>query len=146
MTMLMFDPFLRDFDRLTEQLLGTTTGTPARPAAMPMDAWRDGDKFVLELDMPGIDADSLDLNVEHDVLTVRAERPAAADGNRQWLATERPNGVFSRQILLGTSVDTQNITADYTDGVLRLEIPVAEHAKPRKIAVVTDKQQHAITA
>ncbi|MCV7100169.1 Hsp20/alpha crystallin family protein [Mycobacterium palustre] len=144
--MLMFDPFLRDFDRLTQQLLGTTTGTPARPVVMPMDAWRDGDQFVVELDLPGLDPDCLDIHVEHDVLTVRAERPAVAQDGRQWLACERPHGVFSRQILLGTSLDTGNITADYTDGVLRLTIPVAEHAKPRKIAIANGKQQQAINA
>lgn len=144
--MLMFDPFLRDFDRLTQQLLGTTTGTTARPAVMPMDAWRDGDQFVVELDLPGLNPDSLDINVEDDVLTVRAERTDVAQDGRQWLASERPHGVFSRQILLGTSLDTDNITADYTDGVLRLTIPVAEHAKPRKIAIAAGKHQQAINA
>jgi HSP20 family protein len=144
--MLMFDPFFRDFDRLTQQLLGNATGTAAHPAVMPMDAWRDGDQFVVELDLPGIEPDSLDINVEHDVLTVRAERTAVAQDGRQWLASERPYGVFSRRIMLGTSVDTDNITADYTDGVLRLTIPVAEHAKPRKIAIAAGKQQHAINA
>jgi len=144
--MLMFDPFFRDFDRLTQQLLGNTTGTAAHPAVMPMDAWRDGDQFVVELDLPGIEPDSLDINVEHDVLTVRAEHTAVAQDSRQWLASERPYGVFSRRILLGTSPDTDNITADYTDGVLRLTMPVAEHAKPRKIAVAVGKQQQAINA
>jgi HSP20 family protein len=145
--MLMFDPIFRDLDSWTRQLLGTTTGTAAVPALMPMDAWRDGDQFVVELDLPGFNADSLDINVEDDVLTVRAERtPAAQDGGRQWLASERPDGVFSRRILLGTGLDTDHIAADYTDGVLRLTIPVAEEAKPRKIAVSAGNHRQAINA
>lgn len=142
-SMLGFDPFLRDFDRLTRQLLGGD-GTAARPAVMPVDAWRDGDQFVIELDLPGVTADSIDVNVERDVLTVRAERPAVVTDGAQWFASERPHGVFSRQVLLGTGLDTSNIAAAYTDGVLRLTIPVAAEAKPRKIAIGT--QQHAINA
>ncbi|WP_163760248.1 Hsp20/alpha crystallin family protein [Mycobacterium botniense] len=132
--MLRFDPIFRDLDRLTRQLWGTTLGTAARPALMPMDAWREADKIVVELDLPGIKADSLDVNVENDTLTVRAERPPVDDA-RDWLTGERPHGVFSRQLYLGTGLDADHITADYTDGVLRLTIPVAEAAKPRKIPV-----------
>ncbi|MDN4517221.1 HSP20 family small heat-shock protein [Mycolicibacterium austroafricanum] len=138
--MLMFDPF-RDFDRLTRQVLGST----ARPAVMPMDAWREGDRFVVEFDLPGVKAESLDVNVENEVLTVRAERPEADNGG-QWLATERPHGVFSRQILIGKNLDTNNIEASYHDGVLRLTIPVAEEAKPKKIAVTSGAQRQAINA
>jgi HSP20 family protein len=134
MTMLRFDPFFRDFDRLTQQLLGTTLGTAARPAVMPMDARREGDALVVEFDLPGIKAESLDVNVEHETLTVRAERPYAGD-DHGWLVTERPYGVFSRRLYLGNNLDTDKITADYTDGVLRLTIPVTEAAKPRKIPV-----------
>lgn len=143
--MLRFDPFFRDFDRLTQQLLGGV-GTAARPAMMPMDAWRDGDQWVVEFDLPGVKADSIDVNVDQEVLTVRAERPITAEDERQWLASERPHGVFSRWILLGTGLDTQNIKADYTHGVLRLTIPVAEQAKPRKIAVAAAKPKQAISA
>jgi HSP20 family protein len=129
-TMLMrTDPF-RDLDRLTQQVLGTA----ARPAIMPMDAWRDGEEFIVEFDLPGIAAESLDLDIEHNVVTVRAERPGV-NPNREMLATERPRGVFSRQLVLGDNLDTDNIVADYTDGVLRLRIPVAERAKPRKINI-----------
>lgn len=138
--MLMFDPF-RDFDRLTRQVLGST----ARPAVMPMDAWREGDRFVVEFDLPGVKAESLDVNVENEVLTVRAERPEAVNGG-QWLATERPHGVFSRQILIGKNLDTNNIEASYHDGVLRLTIPVAEEAKPKKIAVTSGAERQAINA
>lgn len=144
--MLTFDPVLRDFDRLTQRLWGAVPwGTAARPALIPMDAWRDGDKFVVEFDLPGIKADSLDVNVEHDLLTVRAERPDSGD-DRDWVAQERPHGVFSRQMFLDNTLDTDKISADYTDGVLRLTIPVAEAAKPRKIEILPGKQQHALSA
>jgi len=125
------DPF-RDLDRLTQQVFGTT----ARPALMAMDAWRDHDKFVAEFDLPGIDVDSIDLDVERNVLTVRADRPAR-EGVEELVAAERPRGVFSRQLMLGDTLDAEHISASYQAGVLRLEIPVAEKSKPRKIAVKT---------
>ena len=123
------DPF-RDFDRLTQQLLGTTN----RPAVMPMDAWREGDRFVIEFDLPGVSRDSIDLDVERNVLTVRAER-VARNGDWEMLATERPRGVFSRQLVLGDNLDLDRIEAAYDGGVLRLIVPVAEKAKPRKISI-----------
>nr|WP_197504689.1 HSP20 family small heat-shock protein [Mycobacterium sp. 852002-51163_SCH5372311] len=134
MTMLTFDPFLRDIDRLTQQLWGTANGTAAT------DAWREGDKLVVEIDLPGVQADSLDVSVDHDVLTVRAERPEVTDG-REWLAAERPRGAFTRRLYLGQSLDTEQVSADYTDGVLRITIPVAAAAKPRKVAIATGAQQ-----
>lgn len=123
------DPF-RDLDRLTQQILGTTN----RPAVMPMDAWRQGDSFVIEFDLPGVNTESVDLDVERNVLTVRAER-VAANGDWEALASERPRGVFSRQLVLGDNLDLDRIEATYTDGVLRLTVPVAEKAKPRKISI-----------
>ena len=123
------DPF-RDFDRFAQQLLGTAT----RPASMPMDAWREGDEFVLELDLPGVAPDTIDLDVERNVLTIRAER-VARNGDWEALASERPRGVFSRQLVLGDNLDLERIQAGYADGVLRLVVPVAEKAKPRKIEV-----------
>ncbi|WP_405167823.1 HSP20 family small heat-shock protein [Nocardia sp. NBC_01499] len=123
------DPF-RDLDRLTQQVFGTA----ARPAVMPMDAWRDGEQFLVELDLPGIDPASLDLDIERNVVTVKAQRPGL-DSNRSMIAAERPRGMFSRQLFLGEGLDTDHIRADYTDGVLRLAIPVAEKAKPRKIEI-----------
>ncbi|BDT87245.1 18 kDa antigen [Nocardia cyriacigeorgica] len=140
-TMLMrTDPF-RDLDRLTQQVFGTV----ARPAVMPMDAWREGDEFLVEFDLPGIDPDSLDLDVERNVVTVRATRPELT-GDREMIAAERSRGVFSRQLFLGDGLDTDHIRADYTDGVLRLSIPVAEKAKPRKIAVERAERRQAIDA
>ena len=123
------DPF-RDFDRLTQQIFGTTN----RPAVMPMDAWREGDRFVIEFDLPGTSRDSIELDVERNVLTVRAER-VARNGDWESLASERPRGVFSRQLVLGDNLDLDAIEADYEGGVLRLTVPVAEKAKPRKIQV-----------
>jgi HSP20 family protein len=125
------DPF-REFDRLTQQILGTTN----RPAVMPMDAWREGDAFILEFDLPGVARESIDLDVERNVLTVRAER-VARNGDWEMLATERTRGLFSRQLVLGDNLDLDRIDAAYADGVLRLTIPVAEKAKPRKIEVRT---------
>ena len=121
------DPF-RDFDRLTQQLLGTTN----RPVVMPMDAWREGDRFVIEFDLPGVNPQSVDLDVERNVLTVSAER-VARNGDWEMLASERPRGRFSRQLVLGDNLDLDRIEASYEAGVIRLTIPVAEKAKPRKI-------------
>lgn len=128
--MLMRTDSFREFDRLAQQLMGTT----ARPAVMPMDAWRDGEEFVVEFDLPGVAADSVDLDVERNVLTVRAERPEL-NGERELIASERPRGVFTRQLFLGDNLDTDRIQASYDSGVLQLRIPVAERAKPRKITI-----------
>ena len=125
------DPF-RDLDRLAQQLMGT----PARPTSMAMDAWRDGEEFVVELDLPGVSADSIDIDVERNVLTVRAERPQPA-GQHEYVAAERPRGVFSRQIILGDTLDTDKVRAGYDAGVLVLRIPISERAKPRKISIAT---------
>ncbi len=140
MMLMRTDPF-RDFDRLAQQVFGTV----ARPAVMPLDAWRDGDKFVAEFDLPGVKADSIDLDVEQNVLTVHAER-AALDPEREMVSAERPRGVFSRQLFLGETLDTDGIEASYEDGVLRLTIPVAEKAKPRKIAISSTDEKKAIDA
>jgi HSP20 family protein len=126
------DPF-RELDRLTQQVMGTQ-GTLARPSVMPMDAWRDGDTFHVEFDLPGVSTDSIDLDVERNVVTVRAERPSRTDDS-ELIAAERPRGVFSRQLVLGDNLDTGRIEASYDGGVLTLRIPVAEQAKPRKIAI-----------
>ena len=135
------DPF-RELDRLTQQVFGTT-GTTGRPAAMPMDAWRDGDEFIVEFDLPGIDPAAVDLDVERNVLTVRADRPELTE-KTELLAAERARGVFSRQLILGDNLDTDKVDASYQGGVLRLRIPVAEQAKPRKIAITSADEQKAI--
>ena len=135
------DPF-RELDRLTQQVLGTS-GTLARPAVMPMDAWREEDTFVVEFDLPGVNADSIDLDVERNVVTVKAERPAR-EGDTEMIAAERPRRVFSRQLILGDNLDTDSIAAAYNVGVLTLRIPVAERAKPRKVEIASGDAAKAI--
>ncbi len=140
MMLMRTDPF-RELDRLTQQVLGTN-GTLARPSMMPMDAWRQGDTFHVEFDLPGVDPDTIDLDVERNVVTIRAERPGR-DNDTDWIAAERARGVFSRQLVLGDNLDTDRIEASYDHGVLKLLIPVAEQAKPRKISIasgVEDRQ------
>ncbi len=124
------DPF-RDFDRLTEAMLGTR----ARPTAMPMEAYREDDTFVVQLDLPGVPADSIDLTVEQNVLTVHAERKPPVDDGAERVVNERLYGVFSRQLFLGDTLDSDHLSADYTSGVLTLKIPIAEKAKPRKVEI-----------
>jgi HSP20 family protein len=133
------DPF-RDLDRLTHQVLGTNS----RPVAMPIDAYRKGNSFYVHFDLPGVRAESIELTVEHNVLTVRADRhPLRTDGAGM-LVAERPSGTFARQLFLGDALDPENITADYTAGVLTLTIPVHESAKPHSIPVTTaDEPQPA---
>lgn len=137
------DPF-REFDRLAQQLVGQ--GTTSRPAVMPMDAWREGDTFVVEFDLPGVRRETLDVDVERNVLTVKAER-TPRNGDWELLAAERPTGLFSRQLVLGDNLDLEQLRADYDAGVLRLTIPVAERAKPRKIEINTgNSERTAISA
>jgi HSP20 family protein len=129
------DPF-RELDRLTQQVFGSETGTWSRPTAMAMDAYRAGDQFVVAFDLPGVDPDAIELDVERNVLTVKAERrPVAAGEHVELQVAERPLGVFSRQLFLGDTLDTEHIDAGYDAGVLTLRIPIAEKAKPRKISI-----------
>src|ERR1700757_5532810 len=133
MMLMRTDPF-RDFDRLAQQVLGTA----ARPAVMPMDAWREGDQFIVEFDLPGVDEDSLDLDVERNVLTVHATR-AELDPNREMVSAERPRGVFSRQLFLGETLDADAIEASYAGGGLRVTIPGAAKDKTRRIKDATEE-------
>lgn len=130
--LMMSDPF-RQFDRLTQQVLGTV----ARPAAMAMDAWRDGGEFVVAVDLPGVDPGSIDVNVEQNILTIGAERKDTLGEGAELIVAERPRGVFSRQLLLGVALDTNNVKANYDGGVLTVRVPVAEKARPRKIEVTS---------
>jgi HSP20 family protein len=124
------DPF-RDLDRLTQQVLGTRL----RPAAMPMDAYREGDQFIVHFDVPGVDLSSVDLTVEKNVLTVSAERQWQPGDNQEIVAAERPQGTFSRQLFLGDNLDAERVEARYENGVLTVVIPLAERAKPRKVEI-----------
>jgi len=138
------DPF-RELDRLTQQFFGTN-GTTARPAVMPMDAYRHGEDFVVEFDLPGVDPASIDLDVERNVLTVKAQRrPTVGEGVELQVA-ERPRGEFSRQLFLGDTLDVDRIEAGYHAGVLTLRIPVAEQAKPRKIQVASREETKQLNA
>jgi HSP20 family protein len=135
------DPF-RDLDRLTQQVFGT----PARPAAMPIDAYRHAEEFVVELDLPGVDSRSIDLTVEKNVLTIHAERRRTSPEDAELVVGERPYGTFSRQLFLGESLDPDQLSADYADGVLTLRVPIAEKAKPRRIEVTHGNGQKVIEA
>jgi len=125
-----FDPF-RDFDRLASEVFGAAR----TPALMPMDCLRTGDQFVVRFDLPGIDAESLEVSAENNTLTVKAERRRRDPSDATYLVSERSAGTYRRQLVLGDGVATDAIKADYRDGVLSLTIPVAEQAKPRKIEV-----------
>ena len=135
------DPF-RELDRFTQQVFGNT----ARPAAMPMDAYRQGDNFYIHFDLPGINTDSIDLTVEQNVLTVRADRAQAKTDGAELLIAERPYGTFTRQVFLGETLDADKIAADYAAGVLTLTIPVREAAKPRNISITSSDHAQAVTA
>jgi len=129
------DPF-RELDRLTQQVFGSSQGSWSRPTAMPMDAYRVGDEFVVAFDLPGVAPEAIELDVERNVLTVKAERrPVAESEHVEMQVAERPLGAFSRQLFLGDTLDAENVSAHYESGVLTLRIPVAPQAKPRKIAI-----------
>ena len=124
--LMRFDPF-RDIERLA--------WGQARQATMPLDAYRQGDHFEVHLDVPGIDPESIELTVEKNVLTVRAERHAAQAEGVEWLVNERPQGQFTRQLFLGEGLDLDHVDARYDQGVLTVTLPVAEAAKPRKVEI-----------
>ncbi len=142
--LMRFDPF-RELDSVTQALTGRTGMT--RQTTMPMDAYREGDRFVVHFDLPGVDPSSIDLTVEKNVLTVRAERRWQPSDGQEVLVSERPQGTFTRQLFLGDSLDVDRIQASYSHGVLTLTIPVAEQAKPRKVEIVSeDADRHQIPA
>jgi HSP20 family protein len=130
---LTFDPF-REMDRMAARLL-TDSGMQRGSSWMPMDLYRSDGHYVVNVDLPGIDPGSIDLNVDAGTLTIQAERTIGGSDQRQWLAQERPAGRFVRQLSLGSDVDLDHIEASYQHGVLSLTIPVAERARPRKIEV-----------
>jgi HSP20 family protein len=134
---MFFDPF-RELDRVASSLLDTRQG----PRVMPMDLFRDGDHYVLNADLPGIDPGSVDVDVDGQLLTIRAERTPRSQEGVKWLAHERPTGSFLRQLTLGDGVDASQISATYENGVLSVMIPVAERAKPRKIEVHSSSAEH----
>lgn len=139
--LMRFDPF-REVDQLFRQNWGSE-----RFAHLPMDAYRRGDEFIAEFDLPGVDRDSIDVTVERDVLEVTAQRAVRYAEGDDVLVAERPRGTVNRQLFLGQGLDTEQITASYADGVLTVVLPVAEKAKPHKIAVGSDDGgRHAVDA
>jgi HSP20 family protein len=140
-TMLMrFDP-MREFDRVFDQAWSQT-----RQASIPMDAYRRGDSFVISLDLPGVDPSTIDLTVERNALTISAERHWEPVEGDQVIASERRQGTFTRQLLLGDGLDADRIHASYENGVLTVTIPVAASAQPRKIEIESEARTEAITA
>ena len=129
--MALFTDPLREMERL----VGSTLRQTSVPAAMPLDLFRRGEEFIAQIDLPGVEPSTIDIDVEDRTLTVRAERRSVNDEDVQWLSHERPTGTFARQLTLGTGLALDRIDADYADGVLTLTIPVAEEAKSRKIQV-----------
>ena len=132
MAVIRFEPFRDPFERLMSM---AATGTRA-PLGMPMDVYRAEDgTYHVEADLPGADAGSIEVTIEHSTLTVRAERtPGYGDGDAV-IAAERPQGSFTRQLSLGEGVDSENLTASYTDGVLRVVIPLSPKVQPRRVEV-----------
>ena len=124
------DPF-REFDRLTQQVFGTSS----RPAAMPIDAFQQGDEFVVQFDVPGVTPDTIELTIERNLLTVHAQRNRSTGDDVELLISERPHGTFSRQLFLAETLDTDRLRAVYADGVLTLRLPVKEQAKPRRVDI-----------
>jgi HSP20 family protein len=131
MSVMRFDPF-RDFDRLSEQLAGQLRGAPR---SVPIDVYRRGDQFNIHLDLPGVDPDAIDLTVEQNVLTIKAERHFASQEGDEILVSERPQGTFTRQLMLAESLEGDKLEANYDQGVLTVTVPVAEHAKPRRVQI-----------
>ncbi|WP_165069291.1 Hsp20/alpha crystallin family protein [Marisediminicola senii] len=127
-----FDPF-RELDRLASAVIDTRQG----PRLMPMDLYRDGDHYVMSADLPGIDPGSVDIDVDGQLLTIRAERTLTNVDGVKWLSRERQAGSFLRQLNLGQGIDTESITASYDNGVLSVTIPVSARSKPRKIEVTS---------
>jgi HSP20 family protein len=143
---LRFDPF-RDIDRMTEQLLGVPSGSARAPRFMPMDLYRSGDHYVLHADLPGVDPGSVDVGVENGTLTIKAQRSERTEDGVQWIASERFTGSYLRQLSLGADIDADKITATYANGVLTVTLPVAERAKPRRVAItVQDRDAGTIEA
>lgn len=134
-----WDPF-REFDRLASSFFGDGA------RMLPMDAYRQGDRYMVHFDLPGVDPDSVEVTVDNNVLTVSARRELVRSEDQEWLVSERPSGTFTRRLHLGEGLDTDHIEARYENGVLTLTIPVAEAAKPKKVAITTGSGAKAIEA
>lgn len=136
-----FDPF-RELDRLAADLVDGRRG----PRFVPMDLYREGDHYILNADMPGVDPGSIDIDVEGQLLTIRAVRTLRGQEGVNWLAQERPSGAFMRQLNIGEGIDADHISANYANGVLSVMIPVSAKAKPRKVAITSNADSGAMPA
>ena len=134
------DPY-REVDRMVQSLVQRD----AR-AVMPVDAYRIDDSYVVQFDLPGIDSEGLEVTVERNVLTVRAQRDIHHEDREQMVVAERFSGSLERSIYLGSDLDPQGVMAEYVDGVLTVKIPVHEAAKPRRIAVNHQSAKTAIAS
>ena len=141
--MLGFDPF-RDIDRLASRLATVPASSMRTPQFMPMDLYRAGDHYVLHADLPGVDPGSVDIGVDNNTLTIKAERTARSAEDVQWIASERFTGTYLRQLSLGEGVDTEHISASYENGVLTVPIPVADKAKPRRVPIETRDERQVV--
>ncbi len=141
--MLGFDPF-RDIDRLASRLAAVPASSMRTPQFMPMDLYRAGDHYVLHADLPGVDPGSVDIGVDNNTLTIKAERTARSTDDVQWIASERFTGTYLRQLSLGEGVDTEHISASYENGVLTVTIPVADKAKPRRVPIETRDERQVV--
>ena len=139
--LMRFDPF-REMDRIAQMATEATQS----PRSFPLDAYRRGDEFIVQFDLPGVDASSIDLTLERNVLTVKGERRFARQQGDEIIAAERPQGVFTRQLFLGDTLDGERISAAYHDGVLTLTIPISERAKPRRVEISTQGRPQTIEA
>jgi HSP20 family protein len=139
--LMRFDPF-REMDRIAQM----ASEAAQTPRSFPLDAYRRGEEFIVQFDLPGVDASSIDLTVERNVLTVKGERRFARQEGDEIIAAERPQGMFTRQLFLGDTLDGERISADYRDGVLTLMIPISERAKPRKVEISTQGGSQTIEA
>lgn len=137
----LFDPF-RELDRVAANLIDSRQG----PRFMPIDLYRDGDHYVLNADLPGIDPGTVDVDVDGQLLTIRAERTASSQEGVKWLARERSSGSFLRQFNLGDGIATESISANYDNGVLSVVIPMSEKAKPRKVEITSTGARTAVSA
>lgn len=131
-----FDPF-SELDRLAGNLLQFRTG----PRFMPVDLFRDGDHYLLAADLPGVDPGSIDLDLDGQLLTIRAERTSSDHDGVKWLTQERPSGSYMRQFSLGEGVDSARISASYDNGVLSVMLPISEKARPRKIEIESGRKR-----
>jgi len=139
MSVLRFDPF-RDFDRVVAEQMAGLRGAPR---SVPMDAYRRGDQFLIHLDLPGVDPDAIELTVEQNVLTIKAERRFEPEEGDELVIAERPQGAFTRQLLLGESLDTDRLEADYDQGVLTPRQRSRAAWRPHRAPAASDQSSRA---